>query len=503
MEYIVKPWAHQLKAIEKAAFLANFGLFFDPGTGKTGTTINILRGKFNDNRRILRTLIFCPPIVIKNWKDEWHMHSKIDQDKVILLTGSSQDRVKRFKQYAWDKEGKPTGRVFVTNYEALLMLELFKSFLAWQPEAVVADESHKIKDYSAKRTKKLLELSGPEYKYKPNSKEKELIRPEPKHKFILTGTPVLNTPMDLFTQFLFMDGGKTFGDSFYIFRATYFHDKNAGMPKAKYFPDWKPIPQMLDIMAKKIANSAMSAKKSDCLDLPPFVPKKISLGMSPAQSKMYEEMKRDFITFMETEGREPSPVTAQLAITKALRLMQITSGFVRDTQGEDHQLPATPKLEALRELLSDLAPHHKVIVWAVWKENYAQIKALCRELGFRFVEVTGDTPAGKRFENVDRFNNDPDVRVFIGHPGSGGIGINLVASDIAIFYSRTFSLEHSLQAEARNYRGGSEIHQSVTRYDLVCSETIDEAVQKRLEQKLEIGHSVLKELAAEMKSGLS
>lgn len=498
-------WAHQENAFKKAALLelegiSSFAEFFDPGTGKTRTTIDILRHRMNAEKRVFRTLILCPPIVIKNWKDEWHKYSKIAFDKVILLTGSGRDRIAKILKYGW-QDGKAVGRIFVTNYEALLMNDLFEELKRWAPEAVIADESHKIKDLTAKRTKRLVELGSDEWSYRKNNgkQEKTLKRPAPRHKFILTGTPVLNSPMDIFSQFLFLDGGRTFGQNFYAFRATYFRDLNAGMPKAKYFPDWQPIPERLDDMAAKIAKVAMSAKKSECLDLPPFVVKRLGVGMTVKQAKMYQEMKNDFLTFMETAGQDPSPVVAQLAITKALRLMQITSGFARDVEGTDHPLADTPKLEALKELLEDLTPHHKVIVWAVWRENYEQIRSLCESLGVRYVEVTGDTPAGKRFENVEAFNTDPGVRVFIGHPGSGGIGINLVASDISIFYSRTFSLEHSLQAEARNYRGGSERHTSVTRIDLVCENTIDELVQEKLGEKIEIGRAVLKDLASELK----
>lgn len=504
MDFIIPPWEHQKRAIEKAAFLDSFGLFFDPGTGKTGTTINILRQKFNDSQSVLRTLIFCPPIVIKNWKDEWHKHSKIDYDKVILLTGSGTQRKKKLEALGWVGNGTGArsrqGRIFITNYESLLMPELFETFKAWHPQVLIADESHKIKDGKAKRTKKALELASDEYAGKGEARK--LVRPAPRHRYILTGTPVLNSPMDVFSQFLFLDGGKAFGKNFFVFRAVYFRDLNAGMPKAKYFPNWQPIPERLADMSAKIAESAMSAKKSECMDLPPFVTKTLKVGMTPKQSKMYQEMKRDFLTFMENEGRDPSPVAATLAITKALRLMQITSGFARDVEGKDHSLGSTPKLEALEEILEDLAPHHKIIVWAVWKENYGQIKSLCERLGLRYVEVTGDTPSGSRFEMVEAFNNDPAVRVFIGHPGSGGIGINLVSSDISVFFSRTFSLEHSLQAEARNYRGGSERHPSVTRIDLVCDGTIDELVQAKLVDKIEIGHAVLKDLANELKKDL-
>ena len=95
---------------------------------------------------------------------------------------------------------------------------------------------------------------------------------------------------------------------------------------------------------------------------------------------------------------------------------------------------------------------------------------------------------------VERLNNDPSCRVLIGHTGSGGIGINLIAASYSIFYSRSFSLEYDIQAEARNYRGGSEKHTKVTRIDLVTPNTIDEEVVKALASKKKIGYQVLKKM---------
>ena len=184
-------------------------------------------------------------------------------------------------------------------------------------------------------------------------------------------------------------------------------------------------------------------------------------------------------------------VSAQIALTKFLRLQQITTGFVTDDDGNIIKLP-NPRSKVLQELLEDLTPNHKVIVWAVFKENYEEIRKVCDILGVKFVEVHGEVGEKARYENVDSFNNDESVRVLIGHPGSGGIGINLVASDVSIFYSRNFSLEQDIQAEARNYRGGSEKHAKVTRLDLVCSDSIDEDVCEAIDKKVSIGEAILR-----------
>lgn len=478
-------WDHQKKCVEIAKDLPNYALFFEVGTGKTRATVELLRYKFNTQKKILRTLIFCPIIVCKNWRDEWLKYSKIDKENVIVLSGSGREREAKFVDSAYEFE-KPAGRIFICNYESLLMPELFKLFEYWRPEAIVFDESHRLKSFNSQRSKKAYELANPR------------VPPTP-YKYLLTGTPILNSPLDIFQPFKIMDGGRTFGDNFFAFRGRYFHDKNATWKSKsqKYFPKWEVLPNAIDEINNLIKTSSMHVKKSECLDLPPLVRQIITVKMLPAQEKVYKELSKHFVTFIRDKS-----VSATLAIVKALRLMQITSGFVTlDNQGEEEAVQETfddaPKIAALKELLEDLTPHSKVLVWAVWKENYKQIRALCLSLGIEMVEVHGEISEAKKQEAVEKFNTDTSTRVLLGHPGSGGIGINLIVAPVCIFYSRTFSLEHSLQAEARNYRGGSEIHDKITRIDLVVENTIDHEVVKRLHQKEQIGLELLKTIAKE------
>lgn len=439
------------------------------GAGKTATAINILRGWYAKRGHLLRTLVLGPPIVVENWKREFKVHSKVGH-RVVCLTGAGFNRRQVFA--AADPES-----IFVTNYEALLMPELFEDLQRWEPEAIVFDESHKLKSLQAKRTKLAIKLAD-----------------KARYRLILTGTPILNSPMDVFAQFRVMDGGATFGKNFFVFRAQYFHDKNAAMPRDKYFPNWVPRPNALSELHHKIAPVSMVVKKAECLDLPPLVRKTAFVELSKDQAKLYNAMKKDFIAYMNDKA-----CVAQLAITKALRLQQIVSGFVtlEEEGGERSNVPIkdNPRAIALRDLLEELTPDHKCLVWAVFKENYRTVRRVCEELGVELVEVHGGVGEKARQEAVDRFQSDKNVRVFLGHPGSAGIGINLVASSYAIFYSRTFSLEQDLQAEARNHRGGSEIHERITRIDLVAKGTIDEAITEKLAAKVDVSDKVLRDIA--------
>ena len=473
MKYLVQPWKHQLEAIDRAKTLPGFALFFEMGAGKTATTINILRHKFNEEKRVLRTLILCPPIVVRNWREEWLRHSTIDPGKVVCLTGSGKSRCTRMGKAAFgDIQGTRHGLgvVLITNYEALLMPDLWAEINAWSPEVLVLDESHKCKDPKARRTKACIQLSS-----------------KARFRYILSGSPVLNTPMDIFSQFLILDGGETFGKNFFAFRGRYFRDKNSGMPRDRYFPKWEIMPGALEDINARIYAKGMRVEKKDCMDLPPLVRETRYVQMTPEQGRLYKEMKRDFITFLNDKA-----CTATLAITKALRLQQIASGYIKVADGAEVTLEGSPKQEALKELLEELTPTHKIIVWCVFKQNYGQVKSVCDSLGLEVVFVTGEQTDVQKQAAVARFKSEPTVKVLCGHPQSGGVGLNLVEADYMIFYSRNFSLENDIQAEARFHRGGSEIHQRVTRIDLVTEDTIDEDVSQALSTKQSVSFEVLR-----------
>ena len=476
MNYKIKPWAHQLTAIERAKDLRDFAFFCEPGTGKSCMLINTLRHKFNVEKMILKTLILCPPVVISNWANEWKMHSSLDSKLIVQLTGSQVQRLKTFQS------SNPRS-VFISNYEITTMQDLFEEIKDWGPEVIVADESHRIKNYASQRAKRCIELAK-----------------DARHRYILTGSPILNSPSDIFSQFKFLDGGATLGSNFFAFRARYFRDENCGMPRHKYFPKWVPMDDTPAQINYLIEPLCAKAKKSECLDLPPLVKTTIKVPLGPGQKEAYESMKKEFIAFVNGNA-----CTAMLAIVKALRLQQIASGYMPtvDQTGESFtaRFKGNPRIMALRELLEEHTPHSKVIVWASWAENYKDIRAVFEDMDLPYVELTGETPASKRTANVDAFNNDPSIRCLLGHPGSGGIGVNLISSNVAIYYSRTFSLEHAIQSEARNFRGGSEIHESIQHIDLVAEGTIDEFIQTKLAEKVEIGEKILGNLTQELMKG--
>lgn len=476
----IELWDHQKNAIEKAMDLDYYALFFQVGTGKTATCINILRDKYTKQKKLLTTLVICPPVVVSNWKSEILRYSKIKSDKIVPLVGTGKERLKLLKE-------SDINSIFITNFETLNMVEVFeelKMVLKNTPSCLVVDESQKIKDISAKRTKRSIELG-------------DLAT----YRYILTGTPILNELMDIYSQFRLLDRGKTFGHNFFSFRARFFEDKNKSMPASKYFPRWEPITGADKKIKELIAPMSMYVEKSQCLTLPPLVKKTIDVLMSKEQQRLYDSMKKDLVaTITGNDGVDRHSI-AELAITKALRLMQILSGHIR-IEGENGEETKTvkikdnPRKEALKELLEDIAPYEKCLVWAVYRSNYEDIREVCEKLKLKYVELNGETK--DKDAEAHKFRTDHEVRVLIGNPMSAGIGINLVEASCMIYYSRTFSLEADLQSEARCFRGGSEQHQKITRIDLVTPASLDELVVKCLASKQEISDRVLKQRLADI-----
>lgn len=450
----------------------NFALFFEMGTGKTLSTIAALLESYNSGPGIQKTLVVAPIVVVPNWEREIQAYSDLPGHRVVTLLGSQKQRIKTF-QSALDRIGKEL--IVITNYEALLMGDLFEMLMKWQPEFFVADESHKLKTYNTKRTKFATQLAD-----------------KAGRKILLSGTPVLNSPIDLFSQYRVMDGGKTFGKSFYAFRFKYFYDKNAYMPSTVRFPNWQLHPDSIENINALVQETSLRVKKDECLDLPPLLRRTEYVEMTPGQNKLYQGMKKDFIAYLDDKA-----CVASIALTKALRLMQILSGFIKLEDGTERQLDNVPRERALEDLLEQLTPNHKVIVWAVFKHNFKQIAKICEKLGLEYVEVHGGVTQKCKQEAIDRFTRDDGPRVFIGHPGAGGIGVNLTVSSYSIYFSRSFSLEHDLQSEARNHRGGSERHEKITRIDLVTPGTIDELVLKMLANKQELGENLISAIKRE------
>lgn len=475
LELPFTPYGWQVEAFRKLVDndLDGMALLADVGTGKTATAITMLRHLVK-SKGVTRVLVIGPSVVIHNWKNELQKYTPKEELLPIFPLGEAAKRVKTVTELA---QKKAHGYV-ITNYESFDNEAFVKLIAEWNPQVIVCDELHRIKSYKSKRAKNIVRLSD-----------------RSGWRLGLTGSAILNSPMDLFMQWKFIDHGRSFGTNFFSFRNKYFHDANsrwAGRPN--YFPKWEPNPAFFGELSDKIKCASIRVIKSECMDLPPYIEKTIKLQMSPKQRKIYDQMEKDFIAFVENpEGDKPHAVVAQLALTKALRLMQIASGFVSvDGLGDGGEITIgdNPKLDAVEKIIQD-NPEKKIIIWCSYKANYKAIGERLTNLGVNHVFITGEQNSKEKQESIDAFQGDPAVKAVVANRKAGGIGVNLTASSLSIVYSRNFSLEEEIQSDGRNYRGGSQIHESITKINLVMENSIEEKAVTALATKANISEIIL------------
>ena len=132
-----------------------------------------------------------------------------------------------------------------------------------------------------------------------------------------------------------------------------------------------------------------------------------------------------------------------------------------------------------------------VILWCAFKYDYEQLSKICKELEYEHVFITGGMSLEDKQEAIRTFSGEENCPVVIANRRAGGIGINLVEASHSIVYSRNFSLGDELQSEARNHRGGSEMHDKIIKIDIVARGTIDELVLEALSNKQKLSDRIV------------
>jgi len=437
------------------------------GTGKTGTMIYILREEYSRHGAIQPTLIFAPLSVCPQWKKEFTKFSKIDPKHIHVLTGPGKKRTEMMGLIMARAQHFGEHPIIITNYESVQMEGFYKCLLAWNPKIIVFDESDRLKDSSGTRAKAVYPLAL-----------------AADRRFLLTGTPITEDMLNIFGQYKAMDPS-IFGGNFFKFKNTYFYDANAGMPKHVHFPNWQPKPEAAKLLGKIIGATSVQATKAECLDLPPLLTVPVPVELSPEQRRAYESMKKAFVA--ELDGKV---AIAEFAMTKTLRLQQILAGYITPENSDTPTwVKSNPRLDALHDLLEAVG-REKTIIWTNFVATYSKIGEVAEALGRKVVYLTGEQSAAQKQAAIDEFCRG-DADTFVSNPAAGGVGINLVEAKVAVYYQRGYSLTQYLQSQARNFRGGSEMHDKITHYILQAEGTLDEVIGTALDKKLNVAEAIL------------
>jgi len=406
--------------------------------------------------RIGRVLIVAPLSILGVWQDEFNNFADFDYN-LAVLTGTSAKKIDTLRHL----NGSAL-QVAVINYESAWRLE--KELATWNPDLIIADEGHKIKTHNISASKAMHRLGA-----------------RARYRLLLTGTPVTNKAIDVFSQYKFVNPA-IFGQSFYAFRNRYFDMVGYG----NHTPVLKK--SMERELTEKIHSIAYRATKAECLDLPETTDIIRKVELEPQAMLLYRNLVKD--SYAELSEGE---VTITNVLTKLLRLSQLTGGFLGSDDCSKAEQISTAKLKVLEDIIDSALEENKKLV--VIARFIPEINAICRMLdkkGVRYSLLTGSVK--DRDEQVAQFQNYPDVPVFVGQIATAGLGITLTAASTMVFYSLDYSMSNFEQTKARIHRAGQRV--PCTYIYLTAAGTVDEKVLKALKNKANLAKSLVDDYRA-------
>jgi SNF2 family DNA or RNA helicase len=444
--------AHQKEALEFAENKPDpsyFGLLMEPGTGKTKTMFEKLAKLYLD-RQIETALIFAPNGVAEQWiAEQAPEHCPIPYRAVLW----SPSRTKRWKdETRYTLRKRDALLLFALNWEALTTkdgINLCNWMLKNRKTALVADESSRIRNPKAIRTKEALELA-----------------PLAAFRSILTGTPVTKGFENLWAQMQFLSPDILKCRTYHQFRAHYCKLKSVpGRRGAVMITGYQRTSELMS----RIKPHVFIKTKDECLDLPPKLPLPSPVPMTPEQAIAYKTMRELLIVELENLER----VTVAHMIAARAKLRQIAIGFIMDKERKVTRFPSG-RWDRTLEHLEDA--NGKVILWTSFRYCLAQWEELLTKNKIGYVRyLKGDN------ESIRYWKRDRDIKVFLGNPHSGGIGLNLAEASTMIYFNSTDDFEVRLQSEDRAHRIGQ--HNTLTIVDLFAPRTVEVKMQQQQMQK--------------------
>jgi len=467
-KFKTKPYDHQLLALSKSWNKREYAYFMEMGTGKSKVLIDNIAILY-DRGGINAAIIIAPKGVYRNWSEKEipaHMPDHVEKQIAVWNPAPNKKQKKALTDLF---EVTPELKILVINVDAFSTkkgVSFVEKFILSNSVLIAVDESTTIKNPKAQRTKSLLKLAI-----------------NTKYRRILTGFPVTQSPLDLYSQSAFLSKQLLGYDSFYSFQNRYakLFNRQMGQRTFRQVTGY----QNLGELTTKLTDFSYRVLKKDCLDLPDKVYQKRDVLLTPEQKKIYKELK-DY-AMSELESRETVSVTTVL--TQILRLHQVVCGFVKNDNGEEVEIKNN-RLDALLDILAEV--QGKTIIWANYRYDIKRIlKTLQDTVGADSVATYyGDTPDDERQEVIREFQ-DPNssLRYLISNVQTGGYGITLTEASNVIYYSNNYDLEKRLQSEDRAHRIGQT--NKVTYIDLISKDTVDEKIVKALRNKLDLAQEVL------------
>lgn len=471
------PRLHQAEAAAEARGKASFFYLMEMGLGKSKVVLDEAFQLYVDGT-IDRILIVAGAGSYADWLHKHLPENVPDYMRVVAHLwdgGSTKAEQAKLQSLMFTAPGygRQILRVLVMNVETFSRAgsvgeTVARNFMRSGPAEIICDESTKIRNDGAQRSKTMIELAK-----------------LAKVRRALTGLATPKNPLDLWGQMKFLGLEHVLGSNWFSFRARYcelvtHQHQRAGAPSGTIDRSYKITGyKNLDHLADLLKPHSFRALKKDCLDLPPKIYETATVELTVQQRSAY----RDMLKLATTELADGKFASAVNAVTRIKRLHQITLGFLVDEEGQYHELESN-RIEIMSDVIEEM--EGKVIVWCAYQPD---VRRVCRRLRETYsgrgavVEYYGPTPAADRAAGVQAFQGG-DAAFFVGTSQTGGFGITLTAASNTIYYSNSFDLEHRLQSEDRNHRDGTT--SAVTYVDLVARGTVDRKILKALQDKKRI-----------------
>ena len=439
-----------------------FGLLFEMGCGKTLTAIAVAGAGYQMGK-VAKVLIVAPTSVCAVWPKEFQEYADFRYTIRTLLG----DKVKRIKELDdLERFPFPVLKVAVINYESTWREGIFERLMAYDADLIIADESQRIKTHDADQSKALHKLGD-----------------RARYKMILSGTPVQNDAIDIFSQYRFLDP-TVFGLNFYPFRSRYAVMGGFNRKKIVGYRD-------LDQLIKKEHSIAYRVTKEEAIDLPEQTFENRYITLNRKERGLYDQLRRSSVAELEGGGT----ITATTVLTRLLRLQQFTGGFLVEDDADRPQLVSRGKLDALADILQDyvIDGRKKLVIFARFLPEIHEIEALCQKVlgkaGMRAVAIYGDIKKEERGSIVQQFQTDLNTMVFVGQIDTAGTGITLTAADTCVYYSVNFNYATYSQSLSRIHRIGQR--NRCTYIHLVAEKTVDETILHALAKKEDLAKTVV------------
>ena len=435
-----------------------FGFLFEMGCGKTLTAIATMGAAYNLGK-IKRVLIVAPSSVCSVWPKEFEDFADFPF-QVQVLQGEKAKRIKLLSEL--EKNTKKLLKVAVINYESTWREGIFEALQAWIPDMIICDESQRIKTHNTEQAKAL-----------------HILGDQAKYKLILSGTPVQNNAIDLYSQYRFLDPS-VFGTNFYHFRNRYAIMGGFNKHQIVGYRD-------LDQLIQKEHSIACRVTKEEALDLPEQTFLQRYITLSAKEQRLYDQIKRESFAELEHGGA----VTAPTVLTKLLRLQQLTGGFLVTDEGQKPEMVGKGKLSVLEEIIDDYVVDagKKLVIFARFRAEIDSISQMLAKKKIAFVAIWGDVKLEDRGKIVKNFQTNPETKVFLAQIDTAGLGITLTAADTCVYYSVNFNYAAYSQSLARIHRIGQK--NVCTYIHLIAEKTIDELVLKALAKKEDLAKTIV------------